>query len=75
MEFWFKVNFSTWYSLSFFVLVFFCGKTEKIKNQTKKKKTSVLKKQLNHYKLLSLDLIMKEDSNAINQIVSFLEQL
>ena len=46
-----------------------------MKNQTKKKKTSVLKKQLNHYKLLSLDLIMKEDSNAIKQIVSFLEQL
>jgi len=37
MEFWFKVYFSTWYSLSFFVLVFL-WKNRKNKEPNKKEK-------------------------------------
>jgi hypothetical protein len=50
-------------------------KQRKNKEPNKKGTTSILKKQLNHNKLVSLNLIMKEDSNTLNQIVRFLEQL
>jgi hypothetical protein len=62
----------------FFILTCFCffgGVEKQRQNKEPTKKTSVLKKQLNHYKLFSLYLIMKEDLNAVKQMVSFLEQL
>jgi hypothetical protein len=44
------------------------GKQRKNKEPNKKEKNFSSQKQLNHYKLFSIHLIMKEDSNAIKNI-------